>query len=229
MSAALAGPAALDLPGVFGLSLYRRVRARQGKGGARVRAEAEKASGGAPRAEELAAWMDAVSRLQDREAFAAIHRHFAPKLAGWMARAGMSAAQIDDIVQDCMVAIWRKANLYDPAQASVSTWIFTIARNLRVDHARRRANRDMLPLGDWDEMDDRPDAEGFLLASESETQVREALETLPSEQKQVLMEAYFSDKPQSVIAQDLGLPLGTVKSRLRLALGKLRARLEEAQ
>jgi RNA polymerase sigma-70 factor (ECF subfamily) len=230
MSAALAERLALDLSGVFGLSLHQRAfRALEAKGEARVRAEAEKASIRAAKADELAAWMNAVSRFQDRDAFAALHRHFAPRLAGWMARAGLNAAQIDDIVQDCMVTIWRKAPLYNPTQASVATWIFTIARNLRVDHARRRANRDMAPLGEWDEMDDAPDGEGLLLAAESETQVRKALDELPSEQKQVLMEAYFADKPQSAIAQDLGLPLGTVKSRLRLALAKLRALLEETQ
>jgi RNA polymerase sigma-70 factor (ECF subfamily) len=215
--------------GVLGLSLDRRESAREAKDGARVRAERTEATTEKPLPEELAAWMVAVGRSQDRDAFARLHRHFAPKLAGWMARAGVGPAQVEDIVQDCMVALWRKAPLYDPAQASVSTWIFTICRNLRVDHARRRANRDMLPLEDWDDMDDSPDGEGALIAAESETQVREALAQLPLEQKQVLIEAYFADKPQSAIAQELGLPLGTVKSRLRLALAKLRARLEDAK
>ncbi len=229
MTAAVVESPTLDLAGVLGLSLGRRDTAIEAKGRTRVRARDEEATASIARAEELAAWMDAVARNQDRDAFARLHRHFAPKLAAWMARAGMSQAHIEDIVQDCMVAVWRKAPLYDTAHGGVSTWIFAIARNLRVDHSRRKANREMLPLNDWDDMDDQPDGESRLLAAESETQVRRALERLPQEQKQVLIEAYFADKPQSSIAQGLGVPLGTVKSRLRLALAKLRALLEDAQ
>ena len=229
MTAVLAESPTLDFAGVFGLGLGRRDRALTAKGRERVRAQGEEATADAARAEDLAAWLDSVARNQDRDAFARLHRHFAPKLATWMARAGMSQAHIEDIVQDCMVAVWRKAPLYDPAHGGVSTWIFTIARNLRIDHSRRKANREMLPLSDWDDMDDQPDGESRLLAAESETRVRRALEQLPQEQKQVLIEAYFADKPQSDIAQELGLPLGTVKSRLRLALAKLRVLLEDAR
>jgi RNA polymerase sigma-70 factor (ECF subfamily) len=231
MTAALVKPPALDLGDVLSLSLSRRDKARKAKGTARVRsrAQSDEAADGKPRAEELAAWLDAVARSQDRDAFARLHRHFAPRLAAWMARAGLGPAQIEDIVQDCMVAVWRKASLYDPAHGGVSTWIFAIARNLRIDHRRRKANREMLPLNDWDEIDDEPDGESRLLAAESEAQVRRALELLPNEQKQVLVQAYFADKPQSAIARELGVPLGTVKSRLRLALAKLRALLEDAR
>jgi RNA polymerase sigma-70 factor (ECF subfamily) len=229
MTAALIQSPALDLAGVLGLSLGRRDIAPKAKGRARVRAQGEEAAADKARAEELAAWLGAVARNQDRDAFARLHRHFAPKLAAWMARAGLSTTHIEDIVQDCMVAVWRKAPLYDPSQGGVSTWIFTIARNLRIDHSRRKANRVMLPLNDWDDIGDEPDGESRLLAAESETRVRSALELLPHEQKQVLIQAYFADKPQSAIAQELGLPLGTVKSRLRLALAKLRALLEDAR
>jgi RNA polymerase sigma-70 factor, ECF subfamily len=229
MTAALIELPTLDLGGVLGVSLGRRDTTLRAKGGARVRTQAEEGAENKVRAEELAAWMNALARSQDRDAFARLHRHFAPKLAAWMSRAGLQQAQIEDIVQESMVAVWRKAPLYDPAHGGVSTWIFTIARNLRIDHSRRKANREMSPLNDWDEMDDQPDSESRLLAAESETQVRRALEQLPHEQKQVLMQAYFADQPQSAIAQELGLPLGTVKSRLRLALGRLRALLENAQ
>ncbi|WP_374547473.1 sigma factor, partial [Rhodoblastus sp.] len=149
MTAALVESPALDLAGVLGLSLGRRDGALQAKGRARVRAQGEEAAADKAWAEELAAWTDAVARNQDRDAFARLHRHFAPKLAAWMSRAGLPQAQIEDIVQDCMVAVWRKAPLYDPAYGGVSTWIFTIARNLRVDHSRRKANRETLPLNDW--------------------------------------------------------------------------------
>jgi RNA polymerase sigma factor (sigma-70 family) len=229
MTATLIQSPTLDLTGVFGLSLGRRDRALKSKGSARVRIQGEEATANAAGAEELAAWLDAVARNQDRDAFARLHRHFAPKLASWMGRAGLSPTQVEDIVQDCMVAVWRKAPLYDPAHGAVSSWIFAIARNLRVDHSRRKANREMLPLNDWDDVSDETDGETRLLAAESEAQVRRALEQLPHEQKLVLIQAYFADKRQSAIAEELGVPLGTVKSRLRLALAKLRALLEDVQ
>ena len=176
--------------------------------------------------EDLASWVASVARDQDRDAFARLYRHFAPRLLAWMTRAGLSPAEAEDIAQDCLVAIWRKAPLYNPSQAGVSTWVFAIARNLRIDRARKSGRRETLPLGDWDEIDESPSSEARLIANQDQSRVREALAQLPVEQKQVLMEAYFSDKPQSEIARDLNLPLGTVKSRLRLALAKLRTRLE---
>ena len=202
----------------------RRGRARETTG-AQVQAENERTA--APNAEDLMAWLDAVATRQDRDAFARLHRHFAPRLASWLARAGMAQAQIEDVVQDCMLTVWRKAKLFDPAVAGVSTWVFVIARNLRVDHARRRSNRDMLPLGDWDELDDRPDGESRMIAAQDEGRVRRALAQLSEDQKQVLTQAYFAEKPQSAIARDLGVPLGTVKSRVRLALARLRTLLED--
>jgi RNA polymerase sigma-70 factor, ECF subfamily len=126
-----------------------------------------------------------------------------------------------------MVAVWRKAHLYDSRYGGVSTWVFVIARNLKVDHQRRKANRETLPLEDWDQIDDEPDGEESLLSAERESRVRQALTQLTQEQAQVLEQAYFAEKPQSAIAKELGIPLGTVKSRIRLALARLRTLLED--
>lgn len=226
MNAVLVQPSSLDPAEAFGLCLGWRRTTLSAKSGERVQANNESARAAKPRPEELAEWLDGVVKRQDREAFARLHIHFAPRIAAWMARAGMNPAQIEDIVQDCMVAVWNKAHLYDAAHGGVTTWIFAIARNLRIDHSRRKANREMLPLDDWDDADDQPDSESRLITSESETLIRRALEQLPGDQKQVLMHAYFADKPHSTIAQELGLPLGTVKSRLRLGLSKLRMLME---
>jgi RNA polymerase sigma-70 factor (ECF subfamily) len=201
------------------------VAATNVKDGVRVRADRDIAE--APDSQALANWLRAVAQHQDRDAFARLHRHFSPRLAAWLARAGMPQPQIEDVVQETMLAVWRKAALYDSSQGGVSTWIFVIARNQRVDHGRRKANRETSPLEDWDEIDDSPDAEANLLSHERETQVRAALAHLSREQAQVLEQVYFAEKPQSAIAQDLGVPLGTVKSRVRLALARLRTLLED--
>ncbi|MCI4678351.1 sigma-70 family RNA polymerase sigma factor [Rhodoblastus acidophilus] len=187
----------------------------------------ENTENSAPTPEMLQSWLQAVADAQDREAFARLHGFFAPRLASFLSRAGLSPAQAEDIVQETMIAVWRKAGLYNQAQGGVSTWIFVIARNLRVDYLRRKANREMLPLDDWDQIDDSPTGEDGVLAAERESTVRKALAQLTPEQAQILQQAYFAEKPQSAIARELGVPLGTVKSRVRLALARLRKLLEE--
>ncbi len=203
----------------------RRAAAQKENGLGRVRTESTQTT--APTAETLLSWLQAVAERQDREAFARLHAYFAPRLTSFLLRRGLSHAQAEDIAQDAMFAVWRKATLYDRSQGGVSTWVFVIARNLRVDHLRRRAKRDAAPLEDWDPVDESPTGEETLLTAEREASVRKALAQLSPEQAKVLEEAYFAEKPQSAIAQELGVPLGTVKSRVRLALARLRKLLDE--
>ncbi len=198
------------------------------KEGEKARVHSNSAENPVPTPAILHSWLQAVAKGQDREAFARLHSFFAPRLAAFLSRAGLSPAQTEDIVQETMFAVWRKAALYNPAQGRVSTWVFVIARNLRVDHLRRKANRETLPLDDWDQIDDSPTGEDGVLAAERERKVRSALALLTREQLQILQQAYFAEKPQSAIARELGVPLGTVKSRVRLALARLRKLLEEA-
>jgi RNA polymerase sigma-70 factor (ECF subfamily) len=210
----------------FGYS-PRRNAATDPKEGGQVRVQTESTENSAPTPEMLNSWLQAVAERQDRDAFARLHGFFAPRLASFLSRAGLSPTQAEDIVQETMIAVWRKAALYDQAQGGVSTWVFVIARNLRIDFLRRTANREMLPIDDWDQIDDHPTGEEGVLATERESQVRKALTRLSPEQIQILQQAYFAEKPQSAIARDLGVPLGTVKSRVRLALARLRKLLEE--
>lgn len=170
------------------------------------------------------AWILAVASRRDRTAFARLHAHFAPRLTGFLGRG--RPAEVEELVQETLIAVWRKAELYDPTQASASTWIFTIARNLRIDAARRAGRATFVDVADHDEIDDSPDGEALLIAGERETRVRAALAALPPEQADVVRMTYFTEKPQVEIARDLGIPLGTVKSRLRLAANRLRALLE---
>lgn len=161
----------------------------------------------------------------DRDAFAQLFDHFAPRVKSYLLRLGAGDAAAEDLAQETLLTVWRRATAYDPAKAAASTWIFTIARNLRIDLARREAR----PVPQADELDASSAAapDSSLSALQEEGRIRIALSALPREQAEVIHQAFFFDKPHSEIAKDLSLPLGTVKSRLRLAMGRLRTLLEE--
>ena len=163
----------------------------------------------------------AIAARGDRGAFAALFSHFAPRVKSYMLRLGAEPLLAEELAQETLLAVWRKAAAFDPSKAAASTWIFTIARNLRIDVARRGRNAEVV-----EDPSDLPDAERrpdeLLFAVQSESRVREALLTLPLEQAEVVRLSFFSDKPHSEIAAELDLPLGTVKSRLRLAMARLR-------
>ena len=178
-------------------------------------------------ADELKGLMAAVARDRDKSAYGRLFQYFAPRIVGFMERNGAGGTDAEEIAQDTMVTVWRKAELYDPAQAAVSTWIFTIARNLRVDMARRatRQRNGAAAMGE-PETQLVESAETQALAVEREIKVREALDKLSREQATVLRLSFFSEKPHAEIARELGIPLGTVKSRVRLAMAKIRPLLE---
>jgi RNA polymerase sigma-70 factor (ECF subfamily) len=177
-----------------------------------------------PTTEELNGLAKAVALTGDREAFAILFKHFAPRVKAYLMRAGAADGLAEELTQEAMVSVWRKAALFDPARASVSTWIFTIARNLRVDHLRRQGQA---AFG-LDELDcdaiasPLPSPDEQMLTRQREAGVRDALRQLPEEQVQVLRLSFFEDQPHARIAQELGIPLGTVKSRVRLAMNHLR-------
>jgi len=177
--------------------------------------------------EDLKQLMAAVARDRDRAAYGRLFQYFAPRIIGFMQRAGLSSTDAEEIAQETMVTVWRKAELYDPRQAAVSTWIFTIGRNLRIDLARRATRRrnGVAALGE-PEIEVVDSAETQALAGEREERVRAALAKLSREQALVLRLSFYSEKPHAEIARELGIPLGTVKSRVRLAMGKIRAMLE---
>ena len=167
----------------------------------------------------------AIAQRGDRDAFATLFGHFAPRVKRYLMRLGAAAEPAEELAQETLLTVWRKASAFDPSRAAASTWIFTIARNLRIDMARR----DNRPPPQVDPSTpiltpETPDA--VLSAAQDQDSIRRAIATLSREQAQVIALAFFSDKPHSEIAVDLGLPLGTVKSRLRLALARLRAHLE---
>jgi RNA polymerase sigma-70 factor (ECF subfamily) len=167
-----------------------------------------------------------VAQNRDRQAFGQLFDHFAPRLKSFMMRKNTSAELAEDLVQEAMIAVWTKATLYEPSKGSVTTWVFTIARNLRIDRIRRDVHMPTTELGDYDEPSEAPEGEELLGRKQEDGLVARALQAIPEEQRQILVLSFVEEMPQSEIATKLSIPLGTVKSRMRLAYGHLRRILE---
>ena len=171
--------------------------------------------------------VQSIAKNLDREAFAGLFDAFAPRIKSFMIRKGATPDQAEDLVQETMINVWTKAGLYDPAKGSVLTWVFTIARNLRIDRIRRDVSRPMAELGDYDAPSDAPGSDEILARKDEAQCVARALSEIAPEQKTILLLSFVDDFSQSEIAQRLNLPLGTVKSRMRLAYIHLRKTLEK--
>ncbi|VTU22266.1 Sigma-K factor [Variovorax sp. PBS-H4] len=181
-----------------------------------------------PTPEELNALFRAVALAGDRQAFAALFKHFAPRVKAYLMLCGTGEAVAEELTQETMVSLWRKAALFDPDRAGLSTWIFAIARNLRVDHLRRAGNRTVADEDDQASQipDPLPALDEQVLARQRESRVRAAMSRLSQDQAHILRLSFFEEHPHARIAEELGLPLGTVKSRVRLAVSHLRRLLE---
>ena len=169
----------------------------------------------------------AVAQARDRAAFQALFDHFAPRVKGYLMRLGAGGAVAEDLAQEAMLAVWRKAALFDPAKASASTWIFTIARNLRIDAIRKERRPEPDPSDPTLFPEAERSADETMDWAKAEYRLRAALAGLPPEQARIIELSFLAEKPHSLIASELGLPLGTVKSRIRLAMARLRAALGE--
>lgn len=173
-------------------------------------------------ADGMNALLARVAAEGDRDAFNALFAFFAPRIKGYLMKVGAAADLADDLAQEAMLRVWRKARLFDPSKASASTWIFTIARNLRIDAARRAAK----PALDPDEPALTPEPEPLadvrIENAARDERIRIAFAGLPPAQHDVVRLHFVEDMTHSEIADHLGLALGTVKSRLRLAFEKIR-------
>ncbi|MEY9593450.1 RNA polymerase sigma factor (sigma-70 family) [Bradyrhizobium yuanmingense] len=177
-------------------------------------------------------WADLIGRVashHDREAFKGLFEHFAPRIKGLMQKAGCSPDEAEEIAQTAMFAVWRKAGLFDPATAGAAAWIFTIARNLRIDLLRRRARTDRLEA--VSELPDAPDpaepADAVISRGQDAARIESAIKQLSAEQIMVVRLSFIEERAHPEIASLLGIPLGTVKSRIRLAMNRLRDILDE--
>lgn len=171
------------------------------------------------------ALLAAISGARDREAFAELFRRFAGRVKGFMMRGGIAPDQAEEIAQEVMVSVWRKADTFDPGRARAVTWIYTIARNRRIDLLRKQLRPEADPNDPLFEPDPEPDPATNVADSQRDALVREALETLPADQLAVIELAFFGGLSHAEIAERLQTPLGTVKSRLRLSFARLRTAL----
>lgn len=169
----------------------------------------------------------AIAARQDRAAFAELFNFVAPRVKSYMMRTGSAPELAEEIAQEAMLLIWRKAFYFDPARASAATWIFAIARNVRIDFQRKAKSSQPLMVDPSSFPDDERTPEELLFVRVDEDRVRAAMEALSPEQEVILRLSFFRDRPHSEIARELDLPLGTVKSRIRRALVRLKTMLEE--
>ncbi|WP_246130100.1 sigma-70 family RNA polymerase sigma factor [Nitrospirillum pindoramense] len=170
--------------------------------------------------------LQAIATQGDRAAYAALFRHYAPRLKSYLMTTGLPAMEAEELAQEAMLTIWRKASIFDPARARAATWIFTIARNLRIDAARRSRAADAALAQESLTPAEPEQADEVLSALEVADRLRATLATLPPDQLAVVRLSFFEDAPHPDIARRLGIPLGTVKSRLRLAMARLRGLID---
>jgi RNA polymerase sigma-70 factor (ECF subfamily) len=176
---------------------------------------------------ELLACMVLIAGKRDRAAFMVVYQHFAPKVKGFLVSRGLNQQTADDVLQEAMLAVWQKAENYDPDKAGLSTWIFTIARYKYIDRLRHDGRRKT----ESDEPDlrasDTPVSDDEVYQTQRQEAVREAISHLPADQQSVIFLSFIKGLSHSEIAVRLELPLGTVKSRIRRAFGQLREALGE--
>jgi RNA polymerase sigma factor (sigma-70 family) len=187
------------------------------------------ASAGGSRAEDWARLVERVAQARDKDAFTTLFDHFAPRIEAHLQRLGLDAAQAEEIAQDVMITLWRKASLFDPAKSALSTWLYRIARNRRIDLTRRDRtdyvdpqSPAILEIASEGQIDQTFDGQ------QRDDIVRGLVTELPNEQQSLVKLAFYEGLSHSQIAERTGIPLGTVKSRLRLAFTRLRRGLEAA-
>ena len=168
-----------------------------------------------------------VALKRDEAAFKCLYNHFAPRVKSFIMRGGMSTEIAEGVAQETLLTVWRKAKQFDSGKASASTWIYTIARNKKIDRLRK----DLRPLPDHNDpvymYNGESSPETDAANNQSAVRIREIIEGLPEDQKQVLILSFLEDEPHSVISDTLGIPLGTVKSRIRLAMERMRHALAD--
>lgn len=169
--------------------------------------------------------MEKIANERSRTAFAEIFHYYAPRVKAYLITSNCTPAQAEEITQDVMTTVWRKAALFDRSKSSVATWLFRIARNQFIDHLRRDKSDRLDPedptLFPKTVVIDEHELDVF----ERDRRVRKSIAALPKEQAELIRLSFFESKPHAQISEELGIPLGTVKSRIRLAFTRLRKTL----
>ena len=179
---------------------------------------------------KMAECIRAIADSEDRDAFRQLFGFYAPRLKAFLIKNGATPGDAEEVMQEAMTLVWRKAKQFDPSKASASTWIYTIARNRRIDLIRRAKRPELDPEDPFfTSVSEQPDGEQEYSRTERATLVRKYLGTLPADQLQVVQKAFYEEMTRQEIAADLDMPLGTVKSRIRIAMRRLRDQLDRAE
>ena len=210
-------------------ALTRPIRSRRSRPGP-VWIRAQRFAGERPKA--TVEWAELIGRVAahgDRDAFKLLFEHFAPRVKGFLVKTGMSADAAEEIAQNTLLTVWRKAGQFDATSAGAAAWIFTIARNLRIDAGRRAARQAKATRNA--EQDETPEAaespETVMTRRDDVSRVAAALLRLSEDQSTVIRMSFIEERPHGEIAERLGIPLGTVKSRIRLAMNRLKDLLDD--
>ena len=179
---------------------------------------------------QMADCIRAIAERKDRNAFEALFRFYAPRLKAVLIKGGAGVQEAEEVMQEAMVLVWRKAEQFDPSKASASTWIYTIARNRRIDLLRREKRPALDPEDPFfHDISSNPDGEQAYSEGQRAKIIREFIKTLPAEQLLLVQKAFYEEMTHQAIAAELDMPLGTVKSRLRIAMRRLREQLSGAE
>ena len=178
-----------------------------------------------------AAWLERIKTEKDAQALSDLFEIYRPKLKGWLMARGVGNGTAEDIVQDVMIKVWTRAVLFDPAKASFATWVYRLTRNKWIDHQRKHGRVDvrdpelMKVIAD----DEVPSAEQDFMTQESTAILREHIERLTEAQQTAIRMAFFEFKTHKQISAETGLPLGTVKTRIRSAINALKVNMARQQ
>ena len=176
--------------------------------------------------DDLTLCVELIGKNQDKIAFNNIFRYFAPRLKSFLIKAGSTDSQAEEVIQEVMIAVWTKSSTYDSSKSSVSTWIYTIARNKRIDKIRKEKRHYLSESDEGLEIPVDSTQEKEIFSAQVSNSLKKYMSNLPEEQSKLLQLSYFYNKTHADISAELKIPLGTVKSRIRLALTKMRHLVE---
>ena len=176
--------------------------------------------------DDLILCVELIGKNQDKLAFNSIFRYFAPRLKSFLVKAGSTDSQAEEVIQEVMIAVWTKSSTYDSSKSSVSTWIYTIARNKRIDKIRKEKRHYLSESDEGLEIPVDSTQEKEIFSAQVSNNLKKYMLNLPEEQSKLLKLSYFYNKTHADISEELKIPLGTVKSRIRLALTKMRHLVE---
>ena len=176
--------------------------------------------------QELTTLINLIATRKDKTAFSSLFKLVGPRIKGYLMKLGSNDIVAEDLLQEVMLTVWRKSETFDRNKAAVSTWLFTIARNKRIDMLRKEIRPQLDPNDPMLTPNQEDSADNIYGSKQESIKITDAIKMLPEEQSKLIKMTYYEDKSHSIIARELNMPLGTVKSRIRLASTRLKKLLE---